>query len=121
MRYSLMVQELKSVSDITNYKAGLVFGEVHPFLYVRQKWSAVHFLKYQIELVCLLEELDQLDDVSVSLAMIEYFDFAEHSRSVVSWDLVDNFDSVFLASVIVLALLHRGIRAFSQEFAGKGI
>ena len=49
MRYSLMMQELKSVSDITNYKAGLVFGEVHPFLYVRLEWSAVHFLENQIK------------------------------------------------------------------------
>lgn len=35
VRYSLMMQELKSVSDITNYKAGLVFGEVHALLNVR--------------------------------------------------------------------------------------
>lgn len=49
MRYSLVVEELKGISDITNNKAGLVLCEVHPLLYVRQKWSAIHFLEYQIK------------------------------------------------------------------------
>ena len=136
------MQELKSIRDITYNKAGLVFGKVHPFLNVRQKWSAIDFFEDQIKsiqlkkesnqcfasdrgvdviLVGLFEELNQLNDISVSLTVIEDFNFPEHSGTVMSWDFVDNFDGILLARVVVLALLDRCIRPFAQEITGEGI
>lgn len=44
-------------------------------------------LKYQVELVILLEELYKLDDVLVSLAMMKHLDLLEHPRSAVRWNL----------------------------------
>jgi len=116
-----VVEELKSIGDITYNKAGLVLSEVDALLNVRQKWSAIHFLEYQIEFVGLLEELDQLDDIAVGLAVIEDLDLPEHARPMMAGDLIDHFDGILLAGVVVLALLYGSVGALSQEFAGQGV
>jgi len=121
VRNPLVVEELKSIGDITYYKAGLVLSEVHPLLNVRQKWSAIHFLEDQVEFGGLLEELDQLDDIAVGLAVVEDLDLPEHPRPVMAGDLVDHFHGILLAGVVVFALLYGGVGALSQEFAGQGV
>lgn len=45
----LLMQELKSIGYITNYKAGFILGEMNPFLDVGEQRSAVNLLEHQVE------------------------------------------------------------------------
>jgi hypothetical protein len=50
-----------------------VLGKVNTPLNVRQQRSAQNLLKHQIETVFFLEKFNQLDNVGMSLAVVERF------------------------------------------------
>lgn len=64
--------------------------EADVLLNAGQQRTAVDLLEHQIELLLVLEELDQLQDVGVALAMMEGLDFAKNSGPSVARYLINN-------------------------------
>lgn len=83
----------------------------------KQTPIATHLFEDKIELVRVLKELDELDYVWVSLAVVEGLHLAEHPGAGVPRYLVDYLHSVFLPRVNVDARLYRRVRAFAQHLA----
>lgn len=79
MSNALLMQELQAGSQITKHQTGFVFGEVNASLNVRQQWATQNLFKDQIEAIFLLEKFDQLDDVGMSLAVVERFHFFKNA------------------------------------------
>ena len=73
-----------------------------------------NLLKNQVKFLLVLEELGQLNDVGVLLAVVERFHLAEDAGSRVSRHLVDDLHGVFLVGVHVDAGLDAGVGALAQ-------
>lgn len=101
--------------DLTRFS----LGEVNPFLNSVQQLAAVDLLEYEVELLLVLEELDQLYDVRVALAMVERLDFLEHPGTRVPGDLVDDLHGVFEIRVQGCTGLDRGVSTFPENFSGQ--
>ena len=63
--------------------------EVDAPLNVRQERAAQDLLKDQVEAVLLFEELNQLDNVGVALAVVERFHFLEDTVAAVTRYFID--------------------------------
>lgn len=91
--------------------------EADVFLNPRQQRATVDFLEYQVELLLVLEELNQLQDVRVSLTVVEGLDFAEHSCPRMPRDLIDNLYGTLDVGVNIYTGLYWGIGTFTQNLA----
>jgi hypothetical protein len=95
MSNALLMQEIQSRSNFLDYLSGIVLGEANVLLDARQQWSTVDFLKYQVEFLLILKELDQLEDIWMTLAMMECLHLSKDSSSCMARYLVDDFNSTF--------------------------
>lgn len=87
---AFLVKEVEARGDLLHDLGGIVFREADVLLNPCQQRSAVDLLEHQVELLLVLEELDELQDVGMTLAMVEGFDLAEDTRASMSWYLVDD-------------------------------
>lgn len=101
--------------DLTRFS----LGEVNPFLNSIQQLATVDLLKYEVELLLVLEEFDQLYDIWVALAMVERLDFLEHPGTCVSGDLVDDLHGVLEIRIEGRTGLDRGVSTLSENFSGQ--
>lgn len=90
MSDAFLVEEVQARSDLLHDLRSVVLREEHVLLDARQQRSAVDLLEHQIELLLVLEELDQLQDVGMALAMMEGFDFAKNSSPSMARYLINN-------------------------------
>lgn len=86
---------------------------MHSLLDAVEELAAVDFLEHKVETLVVLEELDQLNDVVVTLAMVECLDLLENALACVPRDLVDYLDRVLKVCVQGGAGLHRGVSPLS--------
>ena len=82
------------MGQIPHHRRSFVLGEVDPALNVRQQGPADNLLEDQIEAVLLLEEFNQLDDVGVTLTVVERFHFLEDTITAVARYFVDYLSKV---------------------------
>lgn len=80
MSDALLVEKVQARGDLLHDLRGVVLREADVLLNARQQRSTVDLLEHQVELLLVLEELDQLQDVGVALAMVERLDLAKHPR-----------------------------------------
>ena len=86
----LLVQKLQSLGQVAQDEACLVLRKVDTALNVRQEWTSNNLLKHQIEAVLFFEELNQLDNVRMALAVMERFYFFKNTVAAMTWHLIDN-------------------------------
>ncbi len=86
----LFVKKSKRPGQVGNDEGSLVLGEVNATLDVSQQRSAADLLENKVEPVVLLKILNQLDDVRVSLAVVEYLNLLEHPGPAVPSHLLDD-------------------------------
>lgn len=72
-----------------------MFGEANVLLNARQQRAPVDLLEYQIELLLVLKELNQLEDVRMTLAMMECLHLTKDTSSCMARYFIDNFNSTF--------------------------
>lgn len=113
------MQEVQAGSDLLDDLGGIVLREANVLLNACQQRSAIDFLKHQIEFVLVLEELDQLQDARVSLAMVERLHLPEYPSSGMSWNLVDDFHRILQIGVNINAGLHGSVSPFAQYLTGQ--
>lgn len=90
MSDSFLVEEVESSGDLAHDLSGVVLGEVNILLNARQQGSTIDLLEHQIELLLVFEELNQLEDVGMSLTVVEGLDFAEYSSPSMARYLINN-------------------------------
>lgn len=83
------------------------------------KSQTTHFLENQIKLFVVLEELHELNDVGVPLAMVESLHLTENPRSCMPRDLLDHLDGKLLIGEDVHARLNAGVCSFAQHLTGQ--
>lgn len=118
---SFFMKKIQRASDLSDYLTRLPFAEMNPLLYSAQQLTAVNLLEYEIKFLFVFEELDQLDDVWMALAMMERFDLFEYARSCMPGNFVDNFNGILQVGVERPTSLNRGVSAFSENFAGQSV
>lgn len=101
--------------DLTRFS----LGKVNPFLNSIQQLAAVDLLKYEVELLFVFEELDQLYNIWMPLAMVERLDFFEHPGTRMSGDLVDDLHGILEIRVEGRTGLDRSVSTLSENFSGQ--
>lgn len=76
---------------------------------VAQDGAAPHLLKHQVEAVLLLKELNQLQNVPVSLALIQHLHLPENPTPNVARLLLNDLDGILLIGDEVDTGLHAGV------------
>lgn len=112
---AFVMQEVQGAGHVLHHHAGLQLVEVPPLVDVVQDGAAPHLLKHQVEAVLFLEELDQLQNVSVSLALVQHLHLPEDPAPNVARLLLDDLDRVLLVGDEVDASLHAGVGALPQH------
>lgn len=79
----------------------------------------MYLLKNKIELFFILEELYELYDAGVAVAVVEGLHLAEDPGAGVSRNLIDDLHGKLHLRVDVHTSLHRGIGPFTQHLAGQ--
>ena len=113
------MQKLQGGCQVLNDVAGLLLGKLDAVLDVIQKLTAVDLLEDEVEPLRLLEILDELDDIFVTLAVVKHFDLLEDPRPAVAGHLFDDLDGVLNVRVDVLAGPDGGVSALAQDLAGE--
>ena len=90
VRDPLLVQELQGRRQVRDHQRSFVLRKVDAPLDVRQQRTAHDLLENQIETILLLKELDQLNYVRVTLAVMERLDLLEDARPAVTRNLFDD-------------------------------
>lgn len=72
-----------------------MLGEADVLLDPSQQWTTVDFLKNQVEFLLILEELNQLENVGMSLTMMECLNLTENASSSMAGYFIDNLNSTF--------------------------
>jgi hypothetical protein len=106
MSNSFLMQKVQARSDLLHDLRSVVFREADVLLNPRQQWTTVDLLEHEVKLLLVLEELDQLQDVRVALAMMEGFDFTENSGSSVARYLINNLYGTLYVGVNIYTCLY---------------
>lgn len=116
---TFLMKKVEGACNLIDNLTRLPLGEVNAFLNPAQQLATVNLLEHEIELLLVLEELDQLDDIRMALAMVERLDLLEYPGTRVSGDLVDDLHSVLEIRVEGRTTLNRGVSAFSENLTGQ--
>jgi len=119
MGNALLVQKIQSGGDLLDYLRCLVLGEANVLLNARQQRTPVNLLEHQVELLVILEELDQLQDAQMALAVMECLHFTKDTRTRMPRYLIDHLHGVLQIGVDVDASLHRCIGSLAQNLASQ--
>lgn len=134
MSYTLGVHEAQRRGNLANYLRGGRFAKALVLLYAAQQLAAVnlksmlvgatalgddrlYLLEDEIELVVVFEELGEVDDVGMALAVVERLDLTEDTGARMSRHLVNDLNCKLLVCVHVEARLDAGVRALAQYLA----
>lgn len=103
---AFLVEKVQARSDLLHDLRGVVLREADVLLNARQQRSTVDLLEHQVELLLVLEELDELQDVRVALAMMEGLDFAKHPGPSVARYLINNLYGTLCIGVNIYTCLY---------------
>lgn len=84
----------------------------------RGSWYT-HLFENQIEFIFVFEELDQLQNARMSLAMMKGLHFAENTGTCVTRNFIDDFHRILQICVNVYTRLDRCICTFAQNITGQ--
>lgn len=87
---AFLVEKVQARSDLLHDLGCVVFREADVLLDARQQRATVNLLEDQVELLFVLEELNQLQDVWMALAMMEGLDFAKDPCPSMARYLINN-------------------------------
>ena len=90
-----------------------------PLLNSAQQLATVNFLEDEIEFVIIFEELNELNDVGMSLTVMESLHFLEHSGSSMTGNFVDDLYRVLQIGVQWGTSLNRGVGTFTKNFSSE--
>lgn len=113
------MKKVKRARNLIDNLTRLPLGEVNSLLNSIQQLSTIDFFEYEVKLFLVFEELNQLDDVRVALAMMERLDFLEHPGASMPRNLVDDLHGVFKVRVERCTGLDRGISALTEYLTGQ--
>lgn len=116
---TFLMKKIERTRNLFDDLTRLSLGEVNSFLNPVQQLATIDLLKHKIKLLLVLEELDQLYDVWVALAMVERLDFLKHPGTRVSGDLVNDLHGVLEVCVEGCTGLDRGVSALPKNFSGQ--
>lgn len=103
---AFLVEKVQARSDLLHDLRRLVLREASVLLDAVEQRSSVDLLEHQIELLLVLEELNQLQDVGVSLTVMEGLDFAENSSPSVAGYLINNLYGTLSVAEYIYASLY---------------
>lgn len=93
------MKEIECTRDLLDNLTRFPLAEVIPLLNSAQQLATVDFLENEVEFFIILEELNELNDVRMSLAVVESLHFLEHSGSSMTWNFVDDLYRIFQIGV----------------------
>ena len=117
MRNTFLVEEIQARGDLFHDLRSIVFRKADVFLNPRQERTTVDLLEHEEKLFLILEELDELQDVGMSLAMMEGLNFAEYTGSSMARNLINNLYGTLYVCVNIYTCLYWSISALPQNLA----
>ena len=93
------MKKIECAGNFLNNLTCLPLAEVVSLLNSAQQLATIYFFENEVEFIIILEEFYELNDVRVSLAMMEGFHFLEHPSTSVTWNFVDDLHSILQISV----------------------
>lgn len=136
---TLGVEELQGRRHVSDDVGRLLLSEIFPGLDVIEELASRNLLEYQVKSFGLLEILNQLDDVWMTLiqwniflmhrrqlivqylTMMEEINLLEDPGPAVGGHFVNDLDGVLHLSIDVDAGLDRGVSALSKHLPGEAI
>ena len=114
---TFFVEKLEGGCEILDDVAGLLLGKLDPVLDVVEQLAPIDLLEDQVEPLGLLEVLHQMDDVLVTLAVVERLDLLEHPGPGVPRDLLDDLNGILGVRPDILARLHGSVGPLAQHLS----
>lgn len=78
-----------------------------------------YLFKNQIEFLVVFEKLGEMNDVGMTLAVVEGLDLPEYAGASVARNFVDDFDRKLLVRIHVVASLDAGVRALAEYLTSQ--
>lgn len=97
--FTFFMKEIECAGNFFDDLTCLSLTKVIFLLNSSQQLTTVYLFKDEIKFVIIFEKFNELNNIRMSLTVVECLHFLKHPGSSMAWNFVNNFHSIFQISI----------------------